>query len=422
MNARHILVVDDEAGIRDLLKEILQDEGYQVTLAENATQARQFRKGRRPDLVLLDIWMPDFDGVSLLKEWAGHNLLTMPVIMMSGHGTIDTAVEATRLGAFDFLEKPIALQKLLTTIERAFREHKGAIQHYAGLARLSDNPVYAPLARRLTQIAEHRTPFLLMGETGSGAELCARFLRQQGKPFVAPDTTAWLAYQPLDLLAEAQNGLLFLPEIGNLNRLEQKGLLLMFSKIEKFNVQLITATTRQLSQLVDAGQFDANLFNSLTRLVLTLPSLRQHRGEIPSLAQLILTELIEQGESPPRRFSPEALSLLRDDPWPVTLSQLYNVIKTLGMVSLREQISLHDVTQTLLQFKDSREFLSPPLPLDLPLRDARDAFEKIYFEHHIQLAGGNMSKVAEKIGLERTHLYRKLKKLGVNIGKAREES
>jgi len=422
MSARHILVVDDEAGIRDLLKEILQDEGYQVALAENATQARQFRRNRRPDLVLLDIWMPDFDGVSLLKEWANHNLLTMPVIMMSGHGTIDTAVEATRFGAFDFLEKPVALQKLLATINRAFREHKGALQHYTGLARLSENTVYTPLAHRLTQVAEHRAPFLLMGEVGSGAELCARFLRQHGKPFVAPDTTAWLAYQPLDLLAEAQNGVLFLSEVGNLNRLEQKGLLLMLGKIEKFNVQLITATTHQLSQLVDGGHFDANLFNKLTRLVLTLPNLRQHREEIPDLAQLMLTELIEQDEVPLRRFSPEALTLLRDDPWPVTLTQLYNVIKTLAMVSLKEQISTHDVMQTLLQFKDTRELLLPPLPLDMPLRDARDAFEKIYFEHHIQQAGGNMSKVAERIGLERTHLYRKLKKLGVNIGKAREDS
>ena len=149
MSAKHILVVDDEVGIRDLLSEILWDEGYQVVLAENAEEARHKRIQARPDLVLLDIWMPDTDGITLLKEWANSGLLTMPVIMMSGHGTIDTAVEATRIGAYDFLEKPIALQKLLNTVERALQKSTTASSMPLSLAALCKSSVIAELKATL---------------------------------------------------------------------------------------------------------------------------------------------------------------------------------------------------------------------------------------------------------------------------------
>ena len=154
MAARRVLVVDDEIGIRELLSDILLDEGYQVKLAENASQARDWRQQERPDLVLLDIWMPDCDGISLLKEWAGGGLLTMPVVMMSGHGTIDTAVEATRIGAFDFLEKPIALQKLLKTVNAALKHGEQLPKSDMSLVNLGRSAVITELRQRLEQTCQ----------------------------------------------------------------------------------------------------------------------------------------------------------------------------------------------------------------------------------------------------------------------------
>src|SRR6186713_2662719 len=154
MPANQILVVDDEVGIRELLFEILRDEGYGVRLAENAQTARSARKEMRPDLVLLDIWMPDTDGITLLKEWASGGLLTMPVVMMSGHGTIETAVEATRIGALDFLEKPIALQRLLATVKRALRNPEAVAPPPLALAALGRSTALADIKKRLAQLAQ----------------------------------------------------------------------------------------------------------------------------------------------------------------------------------------------------------------------------------------------------------------------------
>ena len=175
MSNNTILVVDDEIGIRELLSEILRDEGYRVALAENAGQARNWRKQTRPDLVLLDIWMPDTDGITLLKEWASCGLLTMPVVMMSGHGTIDTAVEATRMGASGYLEKPVPLQKLLSTVGRALRGGQVKSPTILPLASLGRGPLIADLKKRLEQVTGLRTPLLLTGEPGTGVDLCARF-------------------------------------------------------------------------------------------------------------------------------------------------------------------------------------------------------------------------------------------------------
>ena len=205
---QQVLVVDDEIGIRELLSEILRDEGYQVRLAENASQARELRGQARPDLVLLDIWMPDTDGITLLKEWAASGMLTMPVVMMSGHGTIETAVEATRIGAFDFLEKPIALQKLLGTV--GARSKRGAVEPHAplSLGSLGRAALITELKQRLERVRSLRSPVLLAAEPGSGAEVCARFLHQPNTPWVAPETHAALADAPFELAEKARDGTL----------------------------------------------------------------------------------------------------------------------------------------------------------------------------------------------------------------------
>jgi two-component system nitrogen regulation response regulator NtrX len=422
MASNQILVVDDEVGIRELLLEILQDEGYNVQLAENAGQARDLRTQSRPDLVLLDIWMPDTDGVTLLKEWASSGQLTMPVVMMSGHGTIDTAVEATRIGAFDFLEKPIALQKLLTTVGRALRRGEAQLKTELSLSSLGKSPVMVDLKKRLTQIANLKTPVLMVGETGSGAELCARFLHQPNTPWVAPEATTLLADNPTELLHQARDGLLFLQEIGTLSKLEQRGLLLLLSKLEKYNARLACATAKPLPELVEKGLFDQSLFQALGGLTLTVPSLREHREDIPDLANMLLSQLVEAKEAPPRVFSVAALNALRNHGWPGNMQQLSNVVKTLALSALGDEISVEEVNQILNQFETSNSAAqAPSFPLDMPLREARDIFERAYFDHHIKLESGNMSRVAERVGLERTHLYRKLKQLGIRFSRRTEE-
>ena len=419
MAANEILVVDDEVGIRELLREILHDEGYIVALAENAGAARNYRSQKRPDLVLLDIWMPDTDGITLLKEWESNGLLTMPVVMMSGHGTIDTAVEATRIGAADFLEKPIALQKLLSTVGRALRKGEPLPCNGEALAGLGAGAAVSELKKRLAQVAGQLSPLLLTGEAGAGMELCARYLHRPNTPWVAPEALSVLADDPMSLLEQARDGLLYLEEIGNLGKLEQKGLALILNKLEKYGVRLVCATSLPLPRLVEEGAFDARLFRAINGLVLAVPGLREHGEDIPGLARQVLARLIEAGQSPQRHFSAAALSLLREENWPGNLPQLDNAVKTLALTALAKEITAEDVARVLGQFA----LPVPPsaaqyaLPLDQPLREARDEFERIYFEHQLKKVGGNMSRLAESVGLERTHLYRKLKQLGISIGK-----
>ena len=224
MSANQILVVDDEVGIRELLFEILRDEGYGVRLAENAQTARNLRREMRPDLVLLDIWMPDTDGITLLKEWAGSGLLTMPVVMMSGHGTIDSAVEATRIGAFDFLEKPISLPKLLATVGKALAGGRALPRAGLTMPQLGKARIVQELRQRLDQVSRLRTPVLLVGEPGCGFEIAARHLHLPNTPWVAPEDRSWLVSNPFGPLNEAKDGTLFIPELCVLEKAEQKGL------------------------------------------------------------------------------------------------------------------------------------------------------------------------------------------------------
>jgi DNA-binding NtrC family response regulator len=415
-----ILVVDDEIGIRELLSEILGDEGYQVRLAENAAAARAFRGQTRPDLVLLDIWMPDTDGITLLREWASAGLLTMPVVMMSGHGTIDTAVEATRLGAYDFLEKPIALQKLLATVGRALKHGGEQMQAALSLASLGRAPLVVELKQRLERVINLRAPLLLAGEPGCGIELAARFLHRRNTPWVAPENHSVLAESPLDLINQARDGTLFLREVADLSKVEQKGLLLATSKLERYNVRLVSGASRELAELVAHGAFDNRLYSVLAAIAIRVPSLREHREDVPDIANLMLSRLVEARETPPRQFTTAALNALRNHDWPGNLAQLESVVRSLGLTCASEQISLEEVTRVLPQGGAAAR-VGNDLPLDLTLRDARDAFERVYFDYHIAREGGNISRVADTVGLERTHLYRKLKQLGIRLARKNDE-
>ncbi len=416
MTNNTILVVDDEVGIRELLSEILRDEGYRVALAENAEQARLWRSQTRPDLVLLDIWMPDTDGITLLKDWASSGMLTMPVIMMSGHGTIDTAVEATRIGAFGYLEKPVPLQKLLSTVGKALRGGQNKQHSILSLASLGKSAQITDLKKRLEQVAHLKTPLLLVGEPGVGLEICARFMHRPNTPWVEPETLAVLAEAPLDLLEQARDGLLFLKDVGEINKLGQKGLLLLLSKLDKYNVKLVCATSQPLAELTAQGVYHQKLFESLSSLSLGVPALRAHREDIPELANQILSRFVESGEaSSALQFSTAALNCLRNYDWPGNLTQLTGVVHSLALTCVGDEISADAVQQAMVFPESTSVSAAADIPLDLSLRDARDLFEKTYFERLIDQENGNMTRVAERAGLERTHLYRKIKLLGIKL-------
>ena len=412
-----ILVVDDEIGIRELLSEILADEGYTVQLAENAARARALRGAGRPDLVLLDIWMPDTDGITLLKEWAANGQLTMPVVMMSGHGTIETAVEATRIGAVDFLEKPIALQKLLATVKRALRNGGGQAQAGLTLLSLGRSTVLADLRKRLAQIATLSVPVLLRGEPGVMPELFARYLHQPNTPWVV--VSAPLLDTPQDLLAQAASGLIFVEELAALTRAQQKNLAFILGKQEKTKTRVVSFTAEEPARLTAEFGFDAALLARLSELSLVLPALREHAEDIPDIAGILLAQLVEARHCPPRHFSTAALNALRQFHWPRNLEDLQGAVKNLALTALEEEIGAAEVERVAAQFHPSSG-AQVPLPLELPLREAREAFERAYFEQLLAREGGSIARVAEKSGLERTHLYRKLKALGITAGKKEE--
>jgi two-component system, NtrC family, nitrogen regulation response regulator NtrX len=416
-----ILVVDDEVGIRELLSEILRDEGHQVRLAENASEARQIRGRLRPDLVLLDIWMPDTDGITLLKEWASTGQLTMPVVMMSGHGTIDTAVEATRIGAYAFLEKPIALQKLLSTVSSALRQGTLKSNAPAVPATVGKSRAVEQLRTQLERLRTLKSSALFVGEPGAGMEQCARLLHQPNTPWVAPEDFSAFDLMETNLIDQAADGILLLREVGEMTRVQQKNLLRQTLKLERNNTRMLSSSSVNLAELVARGAFDPRLYTLLAGVILRVPGLRERAEDVPELANLVLSRSIEAKEVPARTFNTAALNMLRNYHWPGNLLQLESVVKTVAQLALGGEIGVADVTSALATLDAPLPSPAQTLPLDRELREARDDFERVYFEYHLNREGGNMSRVAERVGLERTHLYRKLKQLGVKLPRRADE-
>jgi len=293
MASSSILVVDDEVGIRELLSDILQDEGYSVRVAENAQAARDERQKERPSLVLLDIWMPDSDGISVLKEWANAGLLTMPVVMMSGHGTIDTAVEATRIGAFDYLEKPIALQKLLKTVEEGLKHGESMPSTEMNLTNFGKSSVIQELKERLEQVSSSKNSLLLVGKKGE----------------------------------QVSEGILYIEEVTDLNATEQKGLRLAIGKAEKYGVRVISASVHGIPYMIENGLLEQGLLQTLAAAALKVPSLNEHKEDIPDLATAMATLLVETTNVDYKEFDISALNALRNSDWDGDISELKSVVE-----------------------------------------------------------------------------------------------
>ncbi|MDR2015170.1 MAG: response regulator [Azoarcus sp.] len=410
-----ILIVDDEIGIRELLSEILRDEGHDVVLAEDAAAARGVRGASCPDMVLLDIWMPDTDGITLLKEWAAAGQLTMPVVMMSGHGTIDTAVEATRIGAIDYLEKPIALQKLLSAVKRGLQRQPAIpVPTALSLAAFHDSAPLRDLHRRLRQVAGQSRLILLQTGPGHLADLVARSLQSPGTPWLDLGTLSGV--YDLARLATLQGGQLYLSALEQLSRPQQKSLASIVDRLERYDLRLFVASSSNREELL-AAEWDHALVERLfSHMLMGIPTLADIRDELPGLACRILRHLVDTKEVPLRRFTPATLSQLRRRDWYGGYSELYATIRNLAQTSTEEEINLPDGG---LPVPDA---MVSPVSFDLPLREAREAFERMYFEHHLRLERGNITRLAQKTGLERTHLYRKLRQLGLHGGRHHEES
>jgi DNA-binding NtrC family response regulator len=448
MTSPRILVVDDEPDIRGLLREILEDEGFDVAVAENAEQARQARRARRPDLVLLDIWMPDTDGISLLKEWSVDSPIDIPVIMMSGHGTVETAVEATRLGAYDYMEKPLSHAKLLLTIKRALetaalrQENLGLRQQtQAAVEPIGDSAAMEGLRQQVRRIAAHKTAVFIRGEPGSGKQVFARYLHsvspRAAAPFITVAAAGLASENPaaelfgseddgvihFGSLEKANGGTLLLKDIADLNMSLQARLL---SALEhqslvrvggrepvKIDVRIIAATRYNLLEHVQAGRFRDDLYYHLNVVPLTVPPLREHGDDIAQLLDYYLAFFADREGLPRRRFTPAATRRLRGYEWPGNVRELKNLVQRLLILGNGEIIEADEVDAALgLRPRGAPQEVEPGF--DRPLREAREQFERAYFEYQLQAAGGSISKVADRAGLERTHLYRKLRALGID--------
>ncbi len=412
-----ILVVDDEPGIRDVLQQILEDEGYDVRLAENGARAREALLERTPDLVMLDIWMPDLDGLSLLKEWVAQGRLKMPVVMMSGHGTIKHATEAMRLGAFDFLEKPISFKPLLETIGRALAATTptpALLERPAGLGR---GEVITSLSQRLRQ-ASPEVPLFLAAEPGAGSETCARFLHVEGTPWHAPTDLKTLADSPIDWLQAAKGGLLYLAEIGTLTPMQQKGLQLILLRHNEFGVRLVCASQENLAS---KEGYSREIYHAMTQSALRVPPLREHREDILELAQTALEAAVTRHGLEAKVFSEGALKVLAEQNWPGNLDELVRVADEMARACVASTIEQDEVVAHLgIKKTTGVEASAFDSLFGLPFKEARNAFERLYLEALLHRCNGSVSQAATESGIERTHLYRVLRKLNSRDGSEEE--
>jgi two-component system, NtrC family, nitrogen regulation response regulator NtrX len=455
MTSGTVLVVDDEPDIRSTVKEILEDEGYQVTLAENAASAREARLRMRPDVILLDIWMPDLDGISLLREWSESGGLSCPVIMMSGHGTVETAVEATRLGAWDFVEKPISLAKLLLTIERAReasrlkRENEGLRQHLAlPLEPVGTSKAMTALRTQLEKLAQHDTWILIQGEPGTGKESLARWLHEhgprRGEPFVAV-APASIPREHLvaalfgaenaegiqqGLLEQANGGTLFLDEVAELDAELQQRLASVLQRRAlvrsggrgpaALDLRVIAASAQNLEAHVRSGRFREELYYLLNVVPLSVPPLRERSEDISELLRMYSDFFAGRDKLPYRHFPIAVQNRLRNYTWPGNVRELRNLVQRLLVMGSAVDVTLDEIEAALggttaTAASPTVRSDSAEIDFSLPLRDAREQFERIYLLRQLQQVGGSVGRLAKAVGMERTHLYRKLRDLGVDV-------
>jgi two-component system nitrogen regulation response regulator NtrX len=452
--ATDILVVDDEADIRDLVSGILEDDGHQVRTARDSDEALDAFSRRKPSLVVLDIWLQGsrMDGLDLLSTFKEIDP-EMPVVVISGHGTIETAVAAIRKGAYDFVEKPFTADRLLLVVQRALeatrlKRENTALRVRSGLGDdlIGSSAAMAALRTAIERVAQTNSRVLIAGPAGSGKELIARLLHERsgrgGGQFVAinaasiaPDRMESEIFgeegpdgrpKKIGVFEQAHGGTLFLDEVGDMP-LETQSKILRVLVEQRFrrlggandvqvNVRVVSSTSRELRDDIEAGRFREDLFHRLNVVPLRAPSLAERREDIPELAGYFVGRLAGMSGVPPRQIGEDALAALQAADWPGNVRQLRNVIERILILATGDPqtpvtidalppeawpqagFSKHDGLQEVI---------------GLPLRDARERFEREYLNVQITRFGGNISRTAAFIGMERSALHRKLKSLGV---------
>jgi len=439
-----ILVVDDEPDIREVVGEILADEGYDVEAAENGESARKAFAAQTPDLVLLDIWMPDVDGITLLKEWAAGGRPPCPIVMMTGHGTLETAVEATRLGAHDFVQKPVSLARLLSIVSQALESRRRPAQAAAApqardAAPLGGSAVMQVLRSKAEQAAQHDLPVMITGEAGSGRENLARYIHaRSGRSgeFVPVDPgelaggrsrSCLLGRGPGEGAFErARGGTLFVPDLHELPAealkvLDQVLDAGQFSREgdgerRELACRLIVSAAEDLPERAERDEVLQQLYYKVNVLPLRVPPLRERPDDVPELLRYYAEWFPARDKLPYRPFSVAAQNRLRNHSWPGNIQELRNLVQRLLVLGGDGEITVNEVDEAIRQSPAASAPAASGHPdyFALPLREAREQFEREYLVFKLQEAGGSVGRLAEVVGMERTHLYRKLRALGID--------
>ena len=414
MNAR-ILVVDDEPDIRGLLKDILEDEGYQVDVAAHAKAANDIRRVADLDLVLLDIWMPEVDGVTLLKQWKASGDDHCPVVMMSGHGTVETAVEATRYGAIDFVEKPLSMAKLLSTVKAALSSSARQEGRHRREVPVGNSRFVQALKQRMMDLRDSSQAIFLSGPNGSGKRVWADYLSEAGGLDLFQSSQQILRLIPL-------TANVYIEEICDLDVEQQAQLydaILISQRDSSF--RFIVASRFGYDELKNNAQINAHLARMWPDAITILP-LDEHIEDIPELLKYYVNWYSDHEQLPYRHFDVAAQNLLRNHHWAGDINQLKQFIRTILTNSDVEEIELSEIEQTLSTIASSftageADNMQITINMNLDLKEAREAFEREYLSRHLELSDNNMTELARRVGQERTHLYRKLKSLGLQTKK-----
>jgi two-component system nitrogen regulation response regulator NtrX len=452
--ASDILIVDDEQDIRELVAGILDDEGHETRVAHDADSALAAISDRIPRLVFLDIWLQGsrLDGLALLDEIKAI-YPDLPVVMISGHGNIETAVSAIRRGAYDFIEKPFKADRLILIAERALetsnlRREVSEIKRRTGetFDLIGTSTAMNQLRQTIERVAPTNSRVMIIGPSGSGKEMVARSIHAQsaraGGPFVSVNsanitpermeielfgTEANGVERKIGALEEAHRGILYLDEVADMPRETQNKILRVLvdqqfervggTKRVKVDVRIISSTASNLEAMIAEGRFREDLYHRLAVVPIFVPGLSERREDIPLLVHHFMTMMGAQAGIKPRRMGDDAMAVLQAHNWPGNVRQLRNNVERL-MILARGDDTNSPITADLLPSEIGDVMPRAPNQSDqhimaLPLREARELFEKEYLIAQINRFGGNISRTAEFIGMERSALHRKLKSLGV---------
>ncbi len=414
-----------------MISEILSDEGYQVSTAENGTTALEQLKEFTPDLILLDIWMPDVDGISLLKGWHDSGSLNFPVVMMSGHGTIETAIEATKMGAKDFVEKPISLAKLLQTIEQTLLNYKKdqtqkTENNWQYFEPIGNSDCSKQLRSHIDKLANNNNNTVFVGDSGSGTLTLALLLHstrhdnQQAATVIdalqlkAEDAEYQLQKMGKQLLSLNQHVSVIISNIDCLTLDLQQVLLGSLKQWSSSDFALLTTSQQDIKSLVNSGDFLRELYDHLAEICIVVPSLVERSDDVPELLNFYVNHLPDHEQTPYRKMSFAAQNHLRNYTWPGNIRELKNLVRQLQLLGGDGDIELDEVVELLAAEEASKKAHNDNAWYEMDLREAREAFERDYLLHHLEQVEGKVGDLAKIVGMERTHLYRKLRALNIN--------